>query len=100
LIHYEVNVPPEADLTTAEQLIEECCESRSLQQTLKGTLSKHSGCTHYHYKKGKERGTLEITLWPKEHRIWISIQSGRAADWIAECVEQLKEEVENKLATN
>jgi hypothetical protein len=93
-------VQPEADLTTAEKLIEESCESRSLQIKLKGSISKHPGCVHYHYKKGKERGTLEITLWPKEHRIWFSIQSGRTADWIIESVKQLKEEIENKLASS
>jgi hypothetical protein len=93
-------VSSESDLTTAEQLIQESCESRSLHQTLKGTLSKHPGSIHYHYKKGKERGTLEITLWPKEKRIWFSIQSGRDADWVTDCVETMKEEIENKLATS
>jgi hypothetical protein len=97
LIHYEVDIPKGADLSTSEQMIEDLCESHGLQIMLKGTLSKHLGCVHYHYKSGKQKGTLEITLWLKEQRIWFSTRANRSAEWVSECIEQIKEEIENCL---
>lgn len=97
MVNYEVSVPLDADIKQVEQLIEACCAEEGLHITLKGTLSKYPGCIHYHYKKGTERGTLEITIWPKEHRIWFSVQAGRTADWIIESLSQLEEEVGKRL---
>lgn len=97
MVNYEVSVPLDADIKQAEQLIEESCAEEGLHITLKGTLSKYPGCIHYHYKKGTERGTLEITIWPKEHRIWFSVQAGRTADWIIASLSQLEEEVGKRL---
>lgn len=97
MVNYEVNVPPGTDMLGVEQLIEVCCAEEGLHITLKGTLSKYLGCIHYHYKKATERGTLEITIWPMEHRIWFSVQAGRTADWIIESLSQLEEEVGKRL---
>lgn len=98
MVNYEVNVPSGTDMKEVEQLIEACCEEEGLHITLKSTLSKYPGCIHYHYKKGTERGTLEITIWPKEHRIWFSVQAGRTADWIVESLSQLEEGIVSKIS--
>jgi hypothetical protein len=99
MVNYEVNVPTGEDLMDAEQIIEACCEKEGLHITLKSTLSKYAGCIHYHYQKGTERGTLEVTIWPRENRIWFSIQAGRTADWIIESVSQLEECIVSKMNT-
>jgi hypothetical protein len=53
-----------------------------LRSTLKGTLRAFPGCVHWHFKKGRASGTLELTMWPAEKRIWFSVQRGRRAAWI------------------
>lgn len=72
------------DVTTD---IEACCEALYLTQTLRSTLGKFPGCTHWHYKlgrpQGKAKGTLEITLWPKQHRLWLALHENRKTDWTA-----------------
>ena len=57
--------------------------------SMKGTLAKFPGCTHWHLKRGGERGVLEVTLWPAEKRLWLSVQDGRKGAWIDEAVERL-----------
>ncbi len=100
MIEIEVIVPVQADLAQAEQLIEQCCAAEGLLISLKGSLASYPGCIHWHYKQGTQRGTLEITLWPKAGRIWFSVHSGRTAAWIEEAVARLKETLEKNLALN
>jgi hypothetical protein len=61
----------------------------SLIVTMRETLKKFPGSIHWHIKNGRERGTLEITYWPEEHRAWFTIQDGRKADWIEEKISLL-----------
>lgn len=55
--------------------------SLSLTITLRGTLRSFPGSTHWHLKRGNERGVLEVTLWPAGRRLWITVQSGRTGLW-------------------
>jgi hypothetical protein len=48
--------------------VESACAAEGLRLTLKGTLKQYPGCTHWHYQRGKDRGTLEITFWPAQNR--------------------------------
>ncbi len=93
----EIDVSGSASLSNAERIIENVCWREGLRTALKGSLAKYPGCVHWHFKKDRERGTLEITLWHKEHRAWFSIQSRRTGDWIAETIAQLKPRLEKEL---
>jgi hypothetical protein len=53
-----------------------------LRVTMRGTLRKFPGCVHWHVKRGREAGTLEITVW--EGRAWFTIQEGRKGKWVEE----------------
>ena len=77
-----ISVPRDADFSRVIGIIEETVISSGLQITLKATLGKYPGSTHWHIKNGQEKGILEITLWPKQRRAWFSIQDSRQADWI------------------
>jgi hypothetical protein len=77
----EVNFPQNCDLEQIDQIIESLCTQQGLTRKIKSTLRSYPGSTHWHYKKGYERGTLEITLWPKESRIWLSIHDNRRGSW-------------------
>ena len=78
----DIPLPRNADCLLVSKTIEEICVSNGLRVTLKATLGKFSGSTHWHVKSGNDKGTLEITLWPAQHRAWFSIQDGRVGAWI------------------
>jgi hypothetical protein len=90
----EVSIPEDSSVAGAKQVIERGCAEMGLQVTLKGTLSKYPGCIHWHLKQGQERGTLEITLWPEQRRLWLSVQNGRKGEWIDAAAERLKSMIE------
>jgi hypothetical protein len=68
-----------------------------LTAAMRGSLKSYPGSTHWHLKRGIARGTLEITWWPEERRLWIKIQSGRKAPWIDEITPRFKREIESRL---
>jgi hypothetical protein len=98
MLEYEVNLPPGADLSEAELLIEMCCASEGLRMTLKGSLSKYPGSVHWHFKRDDERGTLEVTLWSRARRVWFSIQAGRTGNWIEESIMRVSKALERNLS--
>ena len=55
----EVTIAPDARLDNGEAVIEAACAAEGLRLTLKGTLKQYPGRVHWHYKRGKEAGTLE-----------------------------------------
>jgi hypothetical protein len=82
-------LPSPADI---ERAVQYC----NLRITLKGTLKQFAGCIHWHLKKGSERGTLELTLWPEQQRLWVTIQEGRKAGWIAAAAHSLIDALKGK----
>jgi hypothetical protein len=93
----EFKVPPSAQLIDAGSVIEATCAAEGLQIGMKGTLASFPGSTHWHFKRPKERGTLEITLFPRDRRIWAQIQDGRRAEWIEPCLANIRHTLEGKL---
>ena len=65
-----------------ERSIDLAIAQSGLNVTLRASLRKFPGSVHWHVKRGKESGTLEITFWPQEHRAWFTIQAGRKGEWI------------------
>jgi hypothetical protein len=93
LINIEIPISQKISVTEYERIIERIAESLGISLQLKTTLKKYPGCIHWHYKKGKERGTLEITLWPQQHRLWFTIHEGRKAEWIEEKMMVLEQKI-------
>jgi hypothetical protein len=77
--------------------VERAAAAEGLIQTLKGTLVKYPGCIHWHYKKGKQPGTLEITWFPRERRLWFKIAHNRNNAWIDEAVPRLRRAIESNM---
>ena len=86
----DLTIPPTAAFDHADMLVETCCHALGLRQTLKGTLKQYPGCVHWHYQRGTEKGTLEITLWREKRRLWFKLSSGRQGAWIEQTVEELR----------
>jgi hypothetical protein len=93
----EFKAPGSMQLTHIDSEIESACAAEGLQIGMKGTLASFPGSIHWHFKRPSERGTLEITVFPRDRRIWAQIQKGRRADWIEPCLEKIKYAVEAKL---
>ncbi|HYA18609.1 MAG TPA: hypothetical protein VEF06_14150 [Bryobacteraceae bacterium] len=96
----EFRIPRDADLRRAEQLIEEACAALNLTPAMKGALASYPGSTHWHYKNGKEKGTLELTLSPRDRRIWAQVQSRRKAPWIDTLLREVQGRIERALKTS
>jgi hypothetical protein len=94
----EISVPRGANLAKVEKTINATLAAVGLQVSLRGTLKKFPGCTHWHAKIPGRSGTLELTLWPQQHRAWISIRSSRAAEWIAEKLPEVQKALSQHLA--
>ncbi len=95
---YEIALPAGTDLTTATPRIEAACYAAGLHVTLRGTLATYPGCTHWHLQRAGQRGTLELTLWPADPRLWCKIAAHRAAPWMPATVTELSAAIPAALA--
>jgi hypothetical protein len=93
----EFAVPRNADLVRAKRLIEKICVRRGLTLATKGSLATYPGCVHWHYKRQKQKGTLELTLFARDRRVWAKVQDGRKASWIDEELPGLQAAIEHAL---
>lgn len=94
----EIPLPPDMECAKVAHAIDDVIAEMGLTVTLRDSLRKFPGCTHWHVKNGRDPGTLEITLWPQEHRAWFSIQSGRTAPWIDERVKWIAQLLEERFS--
>jgi len=93
----EFNVPGRRDLKNADALIERVCAGHGLQVAMKGSLATYPGSIHWHYKKPKQKGTLELTLLRSQRRIWAAIHTNRNAPWIEELLPRIRAGIEQAL---
>ena len=97
MIEVELQVPADAKSDSVVKVVEQVCTANNLTCALKGTLASYPGCIHWHFKKKKEKGTLEITWWESENRLWFKVANGRVGEWIDEMLPKLKMEIESSL---
>jgi hypothetical protein len=98
MIETEFELPESCGLRNVERTVERLCRTHGLSMALKGSLSQYPGSIHWHFKKEKQKGTLELTLYPAKSRLWSKVQAGRKAPWIDETLPGLREEIESALA--
>lgn len=93
-----MKLPPGTDLEEAGRLLERLCAEEGLVRTMETSLKVYPGSRHWHYRRGSERGTLEVTVWPGGGKAWISAHANRAGRWTAGSAERLALAVERVLA--
>jgi hypothetical protein len=93
----EIAVPRDAQLLGTDEVIARCFEAAGLRVVMKGTVAAYPGSVHWHLKRAKERGTLEVTLWPARRRVWLSVHANRSGGWIDETVSALKQSLPGAL---
>jgi len=74
----------------AAHRIEAAFAAAGLRVTLRGTLRSYPGSIHWHLKRGRDAGTLEVTFWPRQRRLWLTIHEGRGAPWMDEAGARLQ----------
>jgi hypothetical protein len=94
MIEVELQIPDRIETEAVIRVIEQVCASNELTCSLKGTLISYPGSVHWHFKRGRQNGTLEMTWWESEHRLWFKVAYGRADEWMLESIPQLKEQIE------
>jgi hypothetical protein len=94
----EIELPPAIDLSQAAKIMEATLVAAGLEIALRGTLRTFPGCIHWHARNPGRPGTLELTLWPSQRRAWITIQRGRAAEWIARKLPEVQAALRLQLA--
>lgn len=97
-----INSPAIIDAEVVITTVERTSAEEALHITMKSALKKFPGCTHWHFKRQDERGILEVTWWPADHRkrtprLWLSIHNNRKADWMLEAIPRLREKIEAQL---
>ena len=97
MLEVELQISDSIESEAVLRIVEQVCASNELTCTLKGTLVSYPGSIHWHFKQGKQSGTLEITWWESEHRLWFKVASGRTSEWILKSIPQLKEQIEKLL---
>ena len=98
VIETEFAMPKDCDVKCVERTVERVCRARGLIMALKGSLSQYPGSIHWHFKKDRQKGTLELTLYPAKSRLWAKVQAGRKALWIDETLPNLRNQVEAELS--
>jgi hypothetical protein len=83
-------------LSRLPQTIDELSAAHGLSISMKGSLKKFPGSIHWHLKKGRERGTLEVTLLPAERRLWFSMHENRSAAWVTNMAREFKRKIEGE----
>jgi len=97
MITADVKLPASLDLRRVEATVQKTCKARGLELKMKTSLVSYPGSTHWHYGKGADRGTIEVTFWKYERRLWISVHSNRAASWTKQEIRELKSDLEKRL---
>jgi hypothetical protein len=97
MVEVEVDIPAHAQSASIPRAVERACATEGLTLTLKGTLAKYPDCVHWHFKKGKERGTLEMTWGERKNRLWFKVAVGRTGAWVEETAARLRKQIERAL---
>lgn len=98
MIEVDVQAPSTIKTEKLIQQVEQAFSQYDLTCTLKGTLASYPGCVHWHFKKGREAGTLELTWWEAERRLWFKVGDHRTAPWIEKAIPYLKKQLETSFS--
>lgn len=93
----DFDLAPGISLSDAARSIEECALAEELRVTLRETLPQYPGSLHWHWKRGREAGILEITLLNRERRITLAVEANRAGTWTTETLQRMSDTLRQKL---
>ncbi len=80
----EVPWRSDASLEDVLSIIELWINRNDLSHADPVELRTFPGSLHWHLRRSGISGTLELTVWPAQRRIWMSRRANRDAPWIGE----------------
>jgi hypothetical protein len=92
----ELKIHPTKKISALQ--IETNCSGLGLSLTMKTSLKTMNKNFHWHYKKSKLKGVLEITLLPLTNEIILSCKKNREAEWMTEVCDILRTSFTSKKA--
>jgi hypothetical protein len=93
----DLQIPSGVNRERLVKVVEQVCTANDLACARKGTLAGYPGYIHWHFRLGKQKGTLEITGWESVNRLWFKVARGRTGEWIHEALPKLKKQIESSL---
>jgi hypothetical protein len=85
-------VPARIDLQPPAKNVEQAFEDACAELGLKihrGTLAKYEESVHWHLNMSRQKGTLEATWWPTNHKLWLEVRANREAEWMKPVIDSL-----------
>lgn len=85
---YELRIAVSEKITATQ--IENLCAQLELVCKMQGELKSIAPNHHWHFKKAKLKGVLEITLMKETREIILSVHDNRQGGWEEEVMEKIK----------
>jgi hypothetical protein len=86
------------DAANVARAVAEAARDYDLETAQDGELKQYPGSRHWHLRRPREQGTLEVTHWPARDQLWVSYHANRAAPWVVETAPQFAQSVEEALS--
>jgi hypothetical protein len=90
MVEIDLRMPMIGDAAAVIRRVDSVMASHGLSLAMKGSVKSYPGATHWHWKNGQQPGTLEMTYWPANRRLWLKVQAGRKAKWIGQIIPKLR----------
>lgn len=87
----EVKVSKGCNIAEVDRIIELLCAREGLSNRIKSRTKSKAASTHWHFSKGADIGTLEVTLSQRQAKIWFSVHDNRRGPWTDDCMKRLAE---------
>lgn len=88
-----IPVRPSATDDAVQRAVVAVCNELGLTVASRTTLATYPGSVHWHVRQPPQPGTMEITWWVSEHRLWLSVHANRGGEWVEEAMARVKERV-------
>ncbi len=89
---YEVRITVSEKVKASQ--IEMLCAQLELTCTMRGELKSIASNLHWHFKKAKLKGVMEITLMKETGEIILSVHDNRRGAWEEEVMKKVKSALE------
>jgi len=90
MLTVDIPVPPARAEASVPPIVAQICANAGLVLTLAGTQKRYPGSRHWHYRTGPQSGTLELTWWPAQRRLWLKVAAGRTSAAIEDLLPRLQ----------
>ncbi len=95
----EISLPFGFPLAEAARMIEEAATGDGLRIALRGTNTDYPGSILWHWKRGKEAGTLKATLIQgRSRRILLTVDENRPVPWAEPALDRISDALRARLA--